>query len=51
MTNDRTDRPVAIDLFAGAGGFSLGVEQAGFDVAIAVENDPVHAAVYRFNFP
>ncbi|MDY6785460.1 MAG: DNA cytosine methyltransferase [Cyanobacteriota bacterium] len=50
-TKDSIDRPVAVDLFAGAGGFSLGVEQAGFDVAIAVENDPVHAAVYRFNFP
>lgn len=44
-------RPIAVDLFAGAGGFSLGIEQAGFDVAIAVEKDPVHAATYRFNFP
>jgi DNA (cytosine-5)-methyltransferase 1 len=44
-------RPIAIDLFAGAGGFSLGIEQAGFDVAVAVEQDPVHAAVYAFNFP
>ncbi|NEP12072.1 MAG: DNA cytosine methyltransferase [Symploca sp. SIO2C1] len=44
-------RPVAIDLFAGAGGFSLGIEQAGFDVALAVEQDPIHAAVYAFNFP
>ncbi len=45
------NRPVAIDLFAGAGGFSLGIEQAGFDVALAVEQDPIHAAVYAFNFP
>ncbi|MGB3695109.1 MAG: DNA cytosine methyltransferase [Spirulinaceae cyanobacterium] len=44
-------RPVAVDLFAGAGGFSLGIEQAGFDVAIAVEKDPVHGAVHQFNFP
>lgn len=44
-------RPVAVDLFAGAGGFSLGMEQAGFDVAVAVEYDPIHAAVYGFNFP
>ncbi len=44
-------RPVAVDLFAGAGGFSLGIEQAGFDVLVAVENDPVHAATYAFNFP
>lgn len=44
-------RPIAVDLFAGAGGLSLGLEQAGFDVAAAVEIDPVHAAVHRFNFP
>lgn len=44
-------RPVAVDLFAGAGGFSLGIEQAGFDVLVAVEYDPVHAATYAFNFP
>jgi DNA (cytosine-5)-methyltransferase 1 len=30
---------------------SLGFEQAGFDIAAAVEIDPVHAAVHKFNFP
>jgi DNA (cytosine-5)-methyltransferase 1 len=44
-------RPVAIDLFAGAGGMSLGFEQAGFDVKAAVEIDPVHCGVHAFNFP
>lgn len=44
-------RPIAIDLFAGAGGMSLGFEQAGFDVVAAVEVDPVHCAVHKFNFP
>ena len=44
-------RPTAIDLFSGAGGLSLGLEQAGFDVAAAVEYDPVHAATHMFNFP
>jgi DNA (cytosine-5)-methyltransferase 1 len=40
-----------VDLFAGAGGLSLGFEQAGFDVRAAVEIDPVHCAVHEFNFP
>ena len=44
-------RPIAIDLFAGVGGFSLGIEQAGFDVLVAVESDPIHACAYKFNFP
>ena len=30
---------------------SLGFEQAGFDVAAAVEIDPIHCAVHEFNFP
>ncbi len=44
-------RPIGVDLFAGAGGMSLGFEQAGFDVAAAVEIDPVHCAAHKFNFP
>ena len=40
-----------VDLFAGAGGLTLGAEQAGFDVAAAVEFDPVHAATHELNFP
>jgi len=44
-------RPIAVDLFAGAGGMSLGFEQAGFDVAAAVEYDPIHCATHEFNFP
>jgi DNA (cytosine-5)-methyltransferase 1 len=44
-------RPLGIDLFAGAGGMSLGFEQAGFDVAAFVEYDPVHCATHEFNFP
>jgi len=44
-------RPIAIDLFSGAGGMSLGFEQAGFDVVASVEIDPIHAATHVFNFP
>jgi DNA (cytosine-5)-methyltransferase 1 len=44
-------KPIGVDLFAGAGGLSLGFEQAGFHVGAAVEYDPVHAATHEFNFP
>lgn len=42
---------LGVDLFAGAGGMSLGFEAAGFNVVAAVEYDPVHAAVHAFNHP
>ena len=44
-------KPIGVDLFAGAGGLSLGFEMAGFDVLGAVEYDPIHAATHEFNFP
>ncbi|RCJ34701.1 DNA (cytosine-5-)-methyltransferase [Nostoc minutum NIES-26] len=47
----RKQRPIAVDLFAGAGGMTLGFEQAGFDVLASVEIDPIHCATHEFNFP
>lgn len=41
----------AIDLFAGAGGMSLGLERSGFSVLAAVEFDSVAAATYTDNHP
>jgi DNA (cytosine-5)-methyltransferase 1 len=51
MSSNRKKRPIAVDLFAGAGGMTLGFEQAGFDVLASVEIDPIHCATHEFNFP
>ena len=45
------DKPVAVDLFCGAGGLSLGLQQAGFEVAVAVDNDERCLATHQANFP
>jgi len=44
-------RYLVADLFSGAGGFSRGFELAGFNVVVAVENDPPVAKTYKANFP
>ncbi len=40
-----------IDLYAGAGGLSLGASRAGFNVIAAVEIDKHAMATHRINFP
>ncbi len=42
---------IGVDLFAGAGGMSLGAQMAGIDVQLAVEKDPHAAKTYAHNHP
>lgn len=44
-------QPVVIDLFAGAGGFGLGFEMAGFSVPLSVEIDAWACDTLRYNRP
>lgn len=41
----------AIDLFSGAGGISLGLEDAGYDVLLASDIDRASGLTHRANFP
>jgi DNA (cytosine-5)-methyltransferase 1 len=44
-------RPKVVDFFCGAGGLSLGFEQAGFDIVLGVDQDGHHVATHERNFP
>jgi DNA (cytosine-5)-methyltransferase 1 len=41
----------AIDLFSGAGGLSLGAQNAGFEIVVAVEKDKDFALTFKKNHP
>lgn len=42
--------PTVVDLFSGAGGFSLGFQAAGCRILAAIDHDPVAGATVRRNF-
>ena len=44
-------RPLAVDLFSGAGGLGAGVEAAGWTVVAAVDHDAAALETHRANFP
>jgi len=45
-----SDRPLAIDLFSGAGGLSYGLEAAGYRIALAVDVDDWALETHAHNF-
>ncbi|MFZ1627242.1 MAG: DNA cytosine methyltransferase [Candidatus Moraniibacteriota bacterium] len=49
--NIKQKQLVAIDLFCGAGGLTVGLKKAGFRVVAAVEFDPELAKTYKKNHP
>ncbi len=44
-------KPTYIDLFCGAGGFSLGFDKLGFKNLLSVDIEPNFCQTYRTNFP
>ncbi len=44
-------KSLAIDMFCGAGGFSLGLGRAGFKIVAAIDNNPDAIRTYRLNHP
>jgi DNA (cytosine-5)-methyltransferase 1 len=44
-------RPKVVDLFTGAGGLSEGFYSTGFEIAAAVDNDPLALRTYWLNHP
>ena len=46
-----SDKPNYIDLFCGAGGFSYGFDQAGFENIFSLDIEDSFCKTYKYNFP
>ena len=44
-------RPTSLELFSGAGGMTLGFEQAGLDVRAAFDLETFNVVTHQTNFP
>lgn len=51
MQGNKSSEVPFVDLFCGAGGLSIGFEQAGFRSVFANDNDPFACSTYRLNHP
>jgi DNA (cytosine-5)-methyltransferase 1 len=47
----KVKRPVAVDIFSGCGGLTVGLKKAGFKVIGAVDNDSIAVKTYKANHP
>ena len=50
IRNERPDRLIGADLFAGAGGLSLGLHQAGIDVVFSADHDTESVETHGHHF-
>ncbi|MDF2800674.1 MAG: cytosine methyltransferase [Anaerocolumna sp.] len=49
IIKDNSIKLNALDLFSGAGGFSVGMKNAGFNIVVSIEHDKQIAETYRYN--
>ena len=51
VSSGERQRQLAVDLFCGAGGLSIGLTDAGYDVVLGVDSDPVALETYASLHP
>jgi hypothetical protein len=49
VDGNKNRKPIAVDLFSGAGGLSQGLKMAGFDIRLAVESEIDPCVTYMEN--